>query len=742
MTPNPARSLPAALCALAMVATASAGSLQATYAKSFTVTFSGYAGSTPLTNFPVLVRLSPSINGFMYSACRQPAGEYHRFTDASGNLLASEIDTWNVDGESCVWVKVPELTRNTVITAHYGCASPDAIIPSDVWSEGYVGVWHLGGDAQSLAESSGRSNPFAAAGTTPPATSIAGRVGGAVDFTGASANGRFESADADALDGFTNLTIEAWTKQPAYRSDNNAFLLSKRNASNNEVSYFVYMNSAAANLGKGIFCISTSGTSYDTPIGSGIGMLPALDAWCHQVYVRDAANKKVYGYMDGSCKNPNGQTISNTNELYASSAPLVLGNSQTSGYNAFNGLIDEVRISNVARNADWIQASHDTVSKADFATYGSDAPETLEGYSRKFTVTFGWDGEALPDFPALVRLSEFDETAGTGIQGFHYADFALENGGDLRFVDSAGNPVPHEIDTWNTNGESTVWVKVPSLGANTRLTACYGNSLPPTVSGSVWDEHYVGVWHLGNSSLPLAESSGKANGFTSGPGNPALAATGAVGGAVDFSSAASYARFEAASAASLSGFPDLTIEAWTKQSAYPTANAFLLSHRNTSSSEIAYFVYMYGASGSNNGKGILGVSTSGTSSVNIVGSGAGMLPPLDEWCHQAYVRDATGSLSATGVAKAYPYLNGVPKTASGALADTTALHASSAPLVLGNSQSNGNNAFNGLIDEVRISNVARSAAWVKASHDTVADASFTTCSAVRKIVRGMVVFFR
>lgn len=61
---------------------------------------------------------------------------------------------------------------------------------------------------------------------------------------------------------------------------------------------------------------------------------------------------------------------------------------------------------------------------------------------------------ALTDFPALVRLS-------ASIDGFNYADFTDQTDGtDLAFVDADGNLLPHEIDTWNTFGESLVWVKV------------------------------------------------------------------------------------------------------------------------------------------------------------------------------------------------------------------------------------------------------------------------------------------
>ena len=38
---------------------------------------------------------------------------------------------------------------------------------------------------------------------------------------------------------------------------------------------------------------------------------------------------------------------------------------------AFFSAIDEVRISNVARSADWVKASHDTVTESAFAVYGA-----------------------------------------------------------------------------------------------------------------------------------------------------------------------------------------------------------------------------------------------------------------------------------------------------------------------------------------------------------------------------------
>ena len=133
-----------------------------------------------------------------------------------------------------------------------------------------------------------------------------------------------------------------------------------------------------------------------------------------------------------------------------------------------------------------------------------DTVDSTNNYAKKLAITFpGYAGtSALANFPVLVKLS-------TSISGFSYADFQKPKGGDLRFADANGTLLPHEIDTWNTNGVSTVWVKVPSLSANGTITACYGCANPPAVAAKdVWDENYVGVWHLGENALPLKESSG------------------------------------------------------------------------------------------------------------------------------------------------------------------------------------------------------------------------------------------
>ena len=134
----------------------------AAFAARIEISFSGYSGSEPITNFPALVKLSAE-RGFQYAKCRLENGGDLRFADENGNLLSSEVDTWDPSGTSLVWVKVPKLTKTATIFAYYGWKGPGAVpavTASDVWSEGYVGVWHLGQSDIPMRESSGISTPF------------------------------------------------------------------------------------------------------------------------------------------------------------------------------------------------------------------------------------------------------------------------------------------------------------------------------------------------------------------------------------------------------------------------------------------------------------------------------------------------------------------------------------------------------------------------------------------------------
>ena len=90
-----------AACGLAVSAALAEPSYQAK------LTVQGYTGAE-LANFPVLVRLSPQTEaGFAYTQCRADGSDVV-FVDEIGEPINCQLDTWNPDGESLFWVKLPQ----------------------------------------------------------------------------------------------------------------------------------------------------------------------------------------------------------------------------------------------------------------------------------------------------------------------------------------------------------------------------------------------------------------------------------------------------------------------------------------------------------------------------------------------------------------------------------------------------------------------------------------------------------
>jgi len=684
------------------------------YAKEVNVAFTGYSG-TALANFPVLVKLSQSIPGFRYADFTLPNGGDLRFFDAGGNLLAHEIDTWNPNGVSTVWVKVPTLSASTSIKAKYGCdGTPPDVSAKDVWDDDYVGVWHLGESGVPMKESSETSSDFTRAYGSTIGYAADGIVGKSVDFSANGQNNSLVANDHDALDGFSKFTVEAWTFQTAHKS--NAGVLSKRSGNTSEVAYCLYSINERMVLTVPPNKNSAGEWTYH--------FAPDLGEWNHFAYTVDmiSTNKNVHGVKNGVSS-----TWYNSKNLRGPMAncasDLVLGNMYVGATNSFNGKIDEVRISKTIRSDAWLKATYDTIANPYFATYSMDGYEPQVIFAKEVSVAFGGvqSGVTLTNFPVLVRLSE-------NIPGFRYADFSQTNGGDLRFFNADCNLLSHEIDTWNPNGVSTVWVKVPTLNASTTITAKYGCSNPQTVSAKdVWDDDYVGVWHLGESGVPMKESSETSSDFASSYGKTiGYGADGIVGKSVNFPSGGISNALVAADHDALDGFSKFTIEAWTFQDEHKS-NAGVLSKRSSNTNEVAYYLFdalpnnsyptMAFCVGTNRNTG-----TDWTYHAH---------QTFGAWNHLAYTVDMTkstyntcgynnGSTAGTW-SKKYPSM--MPNCKS--------------DLILGNlGANNAGNAFNGRIDEVRISKAIRSADWIVATYETVMKPDFATYSTVNGTLSG------
>ena len=131
-------------------------------------------------------------------------------------------------------------------------------------------------------------------------------------------------------------------------------------------------------------------------------------------------------------------------------------------------------------------------------TWSGDKPRT-NGFEKTMEISIGEGmvSSVLTNFQVLVRLSE------TRQSGFHYADCG-EKGADIRFTLPDGSLLAHEVDTWDTSGESLVWVNISNLTAATKFRMYWkprqGVELPVVNPVSTWPK-YAGVWHF-NDTYP------------------------------------------------------------------------------------------------------------------------------------------------------------------------------------------------------------------------------------------------
>ena len=127
-------------------------------------------------------------------------------------------------------------------------------------------------------------------------------------------------------------------------------------------------------------------------------------------------------------------------------------------------------------------------------------------YAKNATITVSSDisDRKMQNLVVPVRLSA------ANIEGFDYADFQRSDYSDLVFFDEYDNVIPHEVENWNPEGESLVWVKFPVVTGGAKITCCYGGPSAGDYAAHTW-EGYTGVWHLntltGEGNVTYANSS-------------------------------------------------------------------------------------------------------------------------------------------------------------------------------------------------------------------------------------------
>ena len=353
-----------------------------------TLTATGYTGETTLTNFPVLVRISPrTISDFHYSQCATNGADVS--FKSAGQTLAHEIDTWNTNGESTVWVNLPTLAKDTTFVMRWGDSDVTSTTSTNAtWNVDYVGVWHMGepGSGTTCANSTSKGSKYDAkpAGTTANSKFYDGTdapIGGArttgVKPTG---NNRNDGKSYLLVDDYESdekvgsvFTVSGWVRMSGLWPESYyPRLFSKKQQCTDLNGWEIEMSNKYDVFG-------AHGAEWHN---LSQGPLPSLsNSWVHVAFVFSNATLRVYGNgnkvtTDHVFVNQNWavtNTVSNCEIITAATANTVkfaIGCNPSAIQEFIYGAFDECRLMKGAASADWVKAEYDTVKTPGFLTYG------------------------------------------------------------------------------------------------------------------------------------------------------------------------------------------------------------------------------------------------------------------------------------------------------------------------------------------------------------------------------------
>ncbi len=368
------------------------------------ITFSGYTSNETLVDFPVLVRLSTNVAGFSYSQFASPAtGSDLRFIGENGRELPYEIDQWNPNGESLIWVQVPSISSNTdYITAVWGNTADSGVQPWNtngmVWStlsgsNDFTLVYHLSQSNFPIADS---TLQFPATSGVAPSPTI-GVIGNALAF-----NGTSQFIDSGLVPVTKTFTVSAWVNISLSASSEQTIWCNKQGGWN-VAGFDFYVNS---------FQTSDGEIYFDSADGVGGNVSPRTVAnavtfgqWHLLTGTMDGVNGAVHVYVDGVDKTVNtGVDTAFQVTNYVRCGGLLTGTPGATGGLTFNGLMDETRFESGIRSPAWVWASWATVAQPNFATFGNVVlqPVTLLPQMVNGQLILNWTVGTLQSAPSVA----------------------------------------------------------------------------------------------------------------------------------------------------------------------------------------------------------------------------------------------------------------------------------------------------------------------------------------------------
>jgi phage baseplate assembly protein W len=324
--------------------------------KRSTITYPSSIIDGDLTDFPLLLT-SANINACVWANAQTSGDDLRITTDAEGTIeVPIQVVDFDTSTSACeIWFKTDVVSASDNLF-YLWCGNSSATMPASdstygseaVWNSGFKDVHHMDEESGNLLDSTDNSTTYTVSGDLP--TSIDGIIGKGQDF-----NGTDDRADANPLT-LANMTVEFWMKtSQSFTAGTGQWYTKDPSIIDAEVG--------GAYVDWGI----VGGNS--SKIGFGVGLSDQTiyssatvnDDTFHYVTCIWTDGTKMQIYVDGE-----GDTLSTSSIPSGSRTPrYALGVDPQAVNGWYDGILDEVRISNVVRTDEWISTSYNVVNDTD-----------------------------------------------------------------------------------------------------------------------------------------------------------------------------------------------------------------------------------------------------------------------------------------------------------------------------------------------------------------------------------------
>ena len=322
------------------------------------------SGTSNLLDFPVLISLQEEY--LKTTGCVTNSDGYDIvFTESDGStLLDHEIESYDGDAGTLVaWVRIPTLKYNedTDIFMYFGnsgiSASQENV--AGVWDANYKGVWHMSEDASGTGtadlykDSTSNSNHCV---DLISASGQSGQINGGQEFNPATSDNTNCGSDV-SLNITNKITLSAWVYMDQLPAVNDWYHVVIKESST--IPYCLYIARKGSNetvIGADFVINGKRWDSWDKSNSIDINILP--NRWTYLNVTFDGSDFKLFtdSVLDATENVPGTIDDSSSLNLYFGKQ----ASSETVGY--FDGQIDEVRISNIDRDEDWIKTCYNNQS--------------------------------------------------------------------------------------------------------------------------------------------------------------------------------------------------------------------------------------------------------------------------------------------------------------------------------------------------------------------------------------------